>query len=104
METFLDIVPAIAGIAFIGWLLRELVLSQKSKESVPVVEPVMTLVVFVQVGDDPPMRLGSVNVQTLKEAQQHLNLYMFDVVKRAYVYHNARVCYEMNKAGVLEAV
>ena len=103
METFLDIVPLIAGSAFIAWLLRELVLSQKSKESAPVVEQ-LCLHVQMHLNFEPGSAYMHIYGDTLEELQKHLNNVVFSSILTARVYYKGQVVYVMNKAGVLVAV
>ena len=92
------------GLVFVVWILNELVESQKSKESVPTEVPTLTLVVFFKAELVPGKSYESIPAPTLAEAQKELNKYMFLMISRALVFHKGRVCYEMNKNGVLEAV
>ena len=103
METFLDIVPLIAGSAFIAWLLRELVLSQKSKESVPVAEQ-MCMAVEIRLVPDEPAVCMLVYGDLLEDMQKRLNVISFSSIQTARVYYKGQVVYVMNKAGVLVAV
>lgn len=104
MENYQIVVLLLIAIAFVWFLLKELQQSQKDKESVPVEDPTLTLVVFFANGTNPRATLDSVRVHTLDEAQKELNTYMFHMIRRAIVFHEGKVYFEMNKAGVLVAV
>lgn len=103
MEAYLNVVSAVFAVAFVVWLLRELVLSQKSKESVPVVEH-MCMAVELSLNYDPSAACMYIYADTLEELQKHLNIVSFSSIQTARVYFKGQVVYVMNKAGVLVAV
>lgn len=104
MENHQIVVLVLIAIAFVWFLLKELQQSQKDKESVPAEDPTLTLVVFWNDNIEPAVSTSSIPVHTLKDAQKELNTYMFHMIRRAIVFHEGKVYFEMNKAGVLVAV
>lgn len=103
MEAYLNVVSAVFSVAFVAWLLRELVLSQKSKESVPESERLRMVVQLRACYAEKTLNLLFV-ADSLQDMQEHLNHVTFASILTARVYYKSQVVYVMNKAGVLVAV
>lgn len=103
MEAYLNVVSAVFAVAFVAWLLRELVLSRKSKESVPVAEQ-MCMAVEIRLVPNETAVCMLVYGDLLEDMQKRLNVISFSSIQTARVYYKGQVVYVMNKAGVLVAV